>query len=213
MASIKPQQPQSCTAVYPAVRESYPGYSQVYTGRSHGFHIGCGRSRPFSSHRALFGAPTIAISIIISIVWRFPARLAPVSGRSLASLLTSPQRNRASPSFRGAPSRWFAKTYSGSVRVPFTWNVPFTTGAPIKGLRIQLLRAWVQVQARRSDKLLGPSPCSPTHWRARKARRGDLPSRAGAHSPGSSQTTDWLRLPAGSISSRCGSRARKRDTP
>jgi len=31
MASIKPQQPQNSTIVYPAVRKLEPGYSKVYT--------------------------------------------------------------------------------------------------------------------------------------------------------------------------------------
>jgi hypothetical protein len=33
MASIKPQQPQRPTVVYPAVRKLKPGYSKVYTRR------------------------------------------------------------------------------------------------------------------------------------------------------------------------------------
>jgi len=33
MASIKPQQPQRSTVVYPAVRKLKPGYSKVYTRR------------------------------------------------------------------------------------------------------------------------------------------------------------------------------------
>jgi hypothetical protein len=31
VASIKPQQPQNSTIVYPAVRKLEPGYSKVYT--------------------------------------------------------------------------------------------------------------------------------------------------------------------------------------
>jgi hypothetical protein len=32
LASIKPQQPQHCTAVYPAMRKPKPGYRRFYTG-------------------------------------------------------------------------------------------------------------------------------------------------------------------------------------